>query len=122
MSPDPDWRARSGRSRRSLHDRALAPLVARPVHGNAILPDAGRARFESGCNGWDGTKLARAAPTTQNRERHLSCVGRSTDLIRKPPRGRSEVCNDLLILSDRPIWNLISLEISHAECERWETR
>jgi hypothetical protein len=55
MSPDPDWRTRSGRSRRSLHDRALAPLVTRHVHGNAILPDgarrlhaAGRARFESG--------------------------------------------------------------------------
>jgi len=54
MSPDPDWRTRSGRSRRSLHDRALAPLVTRHVHGNAILPDgarrlhaAGRARFST---------------------------------------------------------------------------
>jgi hypothetical protein len=54
ISPDPDWRARSDPSRRSLHDRALAPLVARHVYGNAILPDdarpyaAGQARFESG--------------------------------------------------------------------------
>jgi hypothetical protein len=58
MSPDPDWRTRSGRSRRSLHDRALAPLVTRHVHGNAILPDGARrlmppvehdsAPFESG--------------------------------------------------------------------------